>query len=70
MCDILVILKLKYGCDLIRYNEVCREFCKLVEIIFQGMVIQEMDLMRFDKGVVDVLIEYVINRYLVIIDLF
>lgn len=32
--DILVILKLKYGCDLIRYNEVCREFCKLVEIIF------------------------------------
>lgn len=34
MCDILVILKLKYGCDLIRYNEVCREFCKLVEIVF------------------------------------
>lgn len=67
--DTPVTLKPKHGCDLIRYNEACREFRKLVETASQGMVTQEMDLTRFDKGSVDALIQYVTNRYPVIIDL-
>lgn len=67
--DTPVTLKPKHGCDLTRYNEACREFRKLVETASQGMVTQEMDLTRFDKGSVDALIQYVTNRYPVVIDL-
>ena len=67
--DTTVTLKPQYGCDLTRYKEACREFCKLVETVSQGMVTREMDLTGYDKDAVDALIEYVTNRYPVIIEL-
>lgn len=67
--DTQVTLKPKHGCDLTRYSEACSEFCMLVETVSQGMVTREMDLTGFNKGSVDALIQYVTNRYPVIVDL-